>query len=91
MERRIREAIPNRIQNGFISMNCLICRQALLVDGFTSIHFEREEFRMLIQHVPARICPQCGEALVEEQAVLRVLDQAEEALAQGMREAVREY
>jgi YgiT-type zinc finger domain-containing protein len=72
-------------------MNCLICRQAEIVDGFTSITFEREEFRLLINHVPAHICPMCGEAIVEEDVAIQLISKAEGSFEQGMREDVREY
>jgi YgiT-type zinc finger domain-containing protein len=72
-------------------MNCLICRQAEIVDGFTSITFEREEFRMLISHVPAHICPKCGEAIVDEDVAIQLISKAEDSFEQGVREDVREY
>lgn len=72
-------------------MNCLICRQAGVVEGFTSITFEREEFRLLIHHVPAQICPHCGEAIVTEEVALQLLDKAEESVARGMIEDVCEF
>ena len=72
-------------------MNCLICRQAEIIDGFTSIAFEREEFRLLINHVPAHICPSCGEAIVDEDVALQLISEAEDSFEQGMREDVREY
>ena len=72
-------------------MNCLICRQAEIVHGFTSITFEREEFRLLIHHVPAQICPNCGEAIVDEDVAVRLLSIAENAIHEGMFEDIREY
>lgn len=72
-------------------MNCLICRQAEIVHGFTSITFEREEFRLLIHHVPAQICPNCGEAIVDEDVAIQLISKAEDSFRQGMREDVREY
>ena len=72
-------------------MNCLICRQSEIVDGFTSITFEREEFRLLIHHVPAQVCPNCGEAIVDEDVALRLLSVAEDSFEQGMPEDVCEY
>jgi len=72
-------------------MNCLICRQAEIVDGFTSITLEREEFRLLINHVPAHICPNCGEAIVDEDVALRLLNTAEDVVSEGIFEDVREY
>ena len=72
-------------------MICLICRQADIVDGFTSITLEREEFRLLINHVPAHICPSCGEAIVDEDVAIQLISEAEDSFEQGMREDVREY
>jgi YgiT-type zinc finger domain-containing protein len=72
-------------------MNCLICRQAEIIDGFTTITFEREEFRLLIHHVPAQICPNCGEAIVDEDVATQLISKAEDSFKQGIREDVREY
>jgi YgiT-type zinc finger domain-containing protein len=72
-------------------MICLICRQAEIVDGFTSIALDRDEFRLLIDRVPAHICPSCGEAVVDEDVAIQLIGKAEDALEQGMREDVCEY
>jgi YgiT-type zinc finger domain-containing protein len=72
-------------------MICLICRQSNLVEGLTSIPFERDEFRLLIRDVPAWVCPNCGEAVVEEQVATQLIRQAEDQFAEGIREAVCGY
>ena len=72
-------------------MNCLICRQAEIVDDFTSITFEREEFRLLINHVPAHICPSCGESIVGEDVAVRLLSVAEDVVNEGIIEEIRDY
>jgi YgiT-type zinc finger domain-containing protein len=72
-------------------MNCLICRQAEIVDGFTSIALEREEFRLLINHVPAHICPSCGEAIVDENVAIQLISKVEDSFAQGLPEDICEY
>jgi YgiT-type zinc finger domain-containing protein len=72
-------------------MICLICRQAETVDGLTSVHFERGEMRLIVKDVPARICPSCGEAYVEEEVAVRLLRGAEEMSKAGMLEVVRSY
>ena len=58
-------------------MNCLICRQAETVDGLTSVTFERGEMKLVVNHVPARVCPSCGEAYVDEDIALRLLQDVE--------------
>ena len=72
-------------------MNCIICRQAELIDGFTSIPFERDEFRLLIKNVPAQVCLNCGEAIVDEDVAIRLIGKAQDAYAEGLIEDIREY
>lgn len=72
-------------------MICLICRQAETLDGLTSIHFERGEMRLVVKDVPARVCPSCGEAYVEEQVAVRLLREAKAMSAAGETDAVIEY
>jgi YgiT-type zinc finger domain-containing protein len=72
-------------------MICLICRQAETVDGLTSVHFERGEMRLVVNHVPARVCPSCGEAYVEEQVAVSLLREADAMSAAGEMDAVIEY
>lgn len=64
-------------------MICLICRQAETVGGLTSVHFERGEMRLTVKDVPARVCPNCGEAYVDEQVAGRLLRDAEEMSMAG--------
>jgi len=72
-------------------MICLICRQAETVDGLTSVHFERGEMRLVVKAVPARVCPSCGEAYVEEQAAVSLLWDAEAMSAAGEMDVVIGY
>ena len=64
-------------------MNCLICRQAEIVDGLTSVTFERDEMRLVVNNVPARVCPSCGEAYVEEDVAVQLLRDADEKYRMG--------
>ena len=72
-------------------MICLICRQADTFDGLTSIHFERGEMRLVVKNVPARVCPGCGEAYVDEEVAVRLLHDAEEMSRAGISDDVIEY
>jgi len=72
-------------------MICLICRQAETVDGLTSVHFERGEMRLVVKHVPARVCPSCGDACVDEQVALGLMREADAMSAAGEVERVIEY
>jgi YgiT-type zinc finger domain-containing protein len=72
-------------------MICLICRQVATMDGFTSVTFERGEMKFVFNNVPARVCPHCGEAYVEEVVAERLLMGAEEMSRMGELEDVRDY
>jgi YgiT-type zinc finger domain-containing protein len=72
-------------------MICLICRQANLVDGQTSVSFERGEIRLVVNRVPAWTCPSCGEAFVDEVIALQLLQEAEQLSRAGIRQLAYEY
>lgn len=72
-------------------MICLICRQAETVDGLTSVTFERGEMKLIVNNVPARVCPSCGEAYVDEHVAVKLLQDAEEISKAGMNNVIREY
>lgn len=72
-------------------MICLICRKGEIVAGLTSVNFERGEFRLVVNNVPARICPGCGEAYVDEKIAVQLLQVAEETSRAGVLECVVEY
>ena len=72
-------------------MICLICRQAETAEGLTSVQFARGELRLVVNHVPAWICPSCGEAYVEEAVATRLLRGAESILAAGELDNLCEY
>lgn len=72
-------------------MICLMCRQAKIVNGLTSISLERGEIRLVVNSVPARVCPGCGEAYVHEDVAVRLLREAKKFSEAGIREDVVEY
>ena len=72
-------------------MICLICRQAKIVDGLTSVTFERGETKLVVNKVPARVCPSCGEAYVDEEVAVRLLQDAEEISKAGMLHVILEF
>lgn len=72
-------------------MICLICRQAELVAGFTSVNFERGETRILTHNVPTHGCPSCGEAYMNEETAMQLLQDAEELCKMGIMDVVRQY
>jgi YgiT-type zinc finger domain-containing protein len=65
-------------------MICLICRQAEVSDGLTSVTFARDEFRLIVNGVPAQICSSCGEAYLEEKVVVKLLGIARQSAEGGI-------
>ena len=72
-------------------MICVICRQADIIDGQTSVKFERGEMRLVVNSVPARICPSCGEAYVDEGVAVQLLQDTEKVSKAGILNVVYEY
>lgn len=72
-------------------MICPICRQVELVDGFTSVNFERGELRIVVNHVPACVCSNCGEAYLSEKVATQLLADAQDLSKLGIMDVVREY
>jgi YgiT-type zinc finger domain-containing protein len=72
-------------------MICPICRQADLVDGLSSAVFERGEVKCTITSIPAKVCPNCGDAVVVEKVAQELLQQMEKLVRSGLMEETRDY
>ena len=72
-------------------MICVICRQAEIVDGLVLVTFVRGEFKLLVNSVPARLCPSCGEAYVETMIAERLLHIARQTVEAGILDMQCEY
>jgi len=64
-------------------MICLICRQAQLVPGFTSVKLDHEEINLTVSGVPASVCPNCGDAYLDETAATRLLQIVKQSIESG--------
>jgi YgiT-type zinc finger domain-containing protein len=82
--------MEKRLQ-GSESMICLICRQATLLDGQTSVNFGRGEISFIVNRVPAWTCPQCGEAFLDEDIAQQLLQEAEKVSRAGIRHLAYDY
>ena len=69
----------------------LICRKAETADELTVVIFERDEFKLTVKGVPARLCPSCGEAYLEEATADQVLSLARQCFQDGSLETEREF
>jgi YgiT-type zinc finger domain-containing protein len=69
----------------------MICNQAETVTGKISVLFERGETRLVINNVPVRVCPICGEAFADANVTASLLREAEGVAKLGTRLDEREY
>jgi YgiT-type zinc finger domain-containing protein len=72
-------------------MKCLICKQAETQPGVTTVTLERDGLTLVVKSVPARVCPNCGEAYVDEDATKQLLKTAEQMARSGTLVDVRQY
>ena len=72
-------------------MKCVICLQAETIHGLTTVLLERGEMSLTVTDVPARVCPNCGEAYADETVAANLLRQAERLAREGMKAGKRKY
>lgn len=72
-------------------MKCVICFQAETIPGLTSVLLERGQMSLTVTNVPARVCPNCGEAYADETVTANLLHQAERLVREGTKIETREY
>ena len=70
---------------------CLICRQAETIQSLTSVSFQRGEVHLIIDGVPAHVCPSCGEAYVGENIASQLLHLTKEMSEAGALHAHCEF
>ena len=72
-------------------MKCVICKQAETKPGVTTVTLERDGLTLVVKRVPAHICPNCGEAYVEESVTAQLMRTAEETAHARAVVDIREY
>ena len=72
-------------------MRCPICRQGETRPGTATLVLERDALTMVVRHVPAEVCENCGEEYVDEGTAAAALERAETAAREGVTVEVREY
>ena len=72
-------------------MTCVICKQAEVRPGTATVTLERNGMTLVVKHVAARVCPNCGEEYVNEEAAAHLMETAEQAARAGVQVDVREY
>jgi len=73
------------------TMKCVICKHGEVMPGAATVTLERGGLTMVVKHVPARICENCGEEYVDEEIASGLFKTAEEMARSGAQVDVREY
>jgi YgiT-type zinc finger domain-containing protein len=72
-------------------MTCVICKQASPVSDTTTMTFSRGGSTIVIRDVPARVCPNCGEAYVDSHIARDLMAVAQRARQAGAQVALLTY
>jgi YgiT-type zinc finger domain-containing protein len=72
-------------------MKCVVCKQSETVTGVTTVTLERNGLTLVVKNVPARVCPNCGEAYTDEAITSHLLVAAEQMAQSGAQVDVRQY
>ena len=73
------------------AMKCPICRSGETAPGKATVTLEREGLTLVVKGVPARVCGNCGEEYVDENAAMSLLETGERDLKAGVTIEVRDY
>lgn len=65
-------------------MRCAICRNGTTQDGYTTIILEKEDTILIVKHVPAQICDNCGEEYISSDVNKALLRHAREEYERGI-------
>jgi len=66
-----------------LSDECLDCKHGVLVNGKTTVSFDRDNCTVVIKDVPALVCPVCGAYYLEEATTQKVLETSKAAVQNG--------
>ena len=72
-------------------MKCVICKIGETKTGTTTNLLERNNTTLVIKHVPADVCQNCGEGYLDEDTTDRLLQLAESAVKSGVQVDIRQY
>lgn len=72
-------------------MLCVICGHGETHEGTTTVTLERGTATLVVKHVPALVCGNCGEVYLSEAVSKRLLTIGSAAVAQQVQVSVQEY
>lgn len=73
------------------SVRCPICRNGSTREGDATVTLTRGGLTLVVKHVPAEVCDNCGEEYVDDRTAASLLDVAEASERAGVEVDVRDY
>lgn len=64
-------------------MECIFCKNGITRYGETTVTLNREQTTLILKHVPAEICENCGEYYLSEEITEKVLESATHAVSRN--------
>jgi len=72
-------------------MKCIICKNGVTIQGFTTVTLEKKSSTIVFKAVPALVCDNCGEKYVSDSVTDNLLKKAQEIINSGVEVDIREY
>ena len=72
-------------------MTCVACKSNSMKDGATTITVERGAMILVVRHVPAQVCEQCGEEYIAGEVQERLEELVSRAEGEGVHFAARDF
>ncbi|MBI4876850.1 MAG: type II toxin-antitoxin system MqsA family antitoxin [Acidobacteria bacterium] len=64
-------------------MSCVLCKHGETRPGLVTVTLQRGETTVVLKHVPADVCDNCGEYYLSSEVAGQVMDKAEAAVRSG--------
>ncbi len=72
-------------------MKCTICEIGNMKDGRVTVTLERDESIIIVKKVPALVCENCGEYVLNEAVAKKLMDRAEQAVSNNAEVEILQY
>ncbi len=72
-------------------MTCVVCKKGATHPGHTTVTLEKNGGALVVRHVPAEVCENCGEAYVSAEVTRDLIASASQTLRDGVEVDIREF
>jgi YgiT-type zinc finger domain-containing protein len=72
-------------------VNCAICKTGQTRSGYANVVLQREKATVVLRHVPADVCDNCGEYYLASSVAQKTYEIADSALSAGVEVEIRQF